>query len=296
MRKLLNAVAIVAAIVFIGGLVVGGASLLPLSTANAGAALSAQPETTPAPTPSPTASETTCEATGPAEFMPNESHRVILDGLAGDSPEAAHASAMEAAATNPVFVAGIAMERKMHGGAHIDAASLVEDGCWTREGYELSLMVQGSIESAAPSLGEAPQTGINSGSNSDGQLVIAEQVGIWGDTRALILTHANGTKTVILLRCGNIVFQNPPPGVPPGPTDNPPKNIEDAPQNQGNLPEQQMPNPLPADPNHYQPDAPSSPPSVYVPPSPPPANDPPPVVVEPDPEPITEDPDPGPGW
>lgn len=58
--------------------------------------------------------------------------------------------------------------------------------------------------------------------------------------------------------------QTPETPTPEGPN---PKNIEEAPQRQGNLPEQQMPNPLPAEPEHYQPSEPVNPPDVYVPPA-----------------------------
>lgn len=188
---------------------------------------------TAAPSESPNPSEApatvTCETTGPASYTPNQSFQVVLDGLPRDSAESAQAAAIEAAETNPVFVAGIAMERGMQDGAHVEASSLVDDdGCWTEEGFRLSLMVQGSIESAAPSLGTAPENGTNSAGDNEGNLVVSADQGIWGDTQALILTHADGTQTVILLRCGNIVFTTPPPSVPTGPTDNPP--VEERPE------------------------------------------------------------------
>ncbi|MNQ69465.1 hypothetical protein D3C85_840690 [compost metagenome] len=54
--------------------------------------------------------------------------------------------------------------------------------------------------------------------------------------------------------------------------------VDQAPQNQGNLPQQQMPNVLPASPQHYQPEEPTNPGSVYTPPPAAPAPQPAPVT------------------
>ena len=96
---------------------------------------------------------------------------------------------------------------------------------------------------------------------------------------------------------------NPPPVTPPGTN---PKNINEAPQRTGALPTQQMPNPLPAQPEHFQPSEPVNPPATYTPPPaapapapapvgpiPAPAPEPSPIVVTPPVEPAPAPSDPG---
>ncbi len=175
--------------------------------------------TTPTATVTATPTASTCPY-GPAVWVPSASYRLIADGLPRDNAQTTKEAALAAAKTNPVFVAGFAMERKLEGGAYIDSATLTAEGCWTSQGRDLSLKVQGLIEAAQASVGEAPADGTNSGGH-DGTFVVAEKAGISGDLTALVLTHQDGTKTTILVRCGNIVFPrgSPIPPAPVGPTD-----------------------------------------------------------------------------
>lgn len=287
-------------------------------TTNAEAKPSAQSEATPTPTPSPTDSATdTC----PAEFQQvasnNVGNRVIGDFEQRYATATLEANNLSDAQRELLITeAGkdatvLAAWSYALGLVTVTEANntdvLVEDGCLSREGERLFYQFEGALNASGTNLaeGQAPVDGTNSGI-SDGVFGVNPTSGVIGDRRAIIITLKDGTVVYILVRCGNPVFPGN-PGLPEVPTDNP-KDIGDAPQRQGNLPEQQMPNQLPANPEYYQPDQPSTPPNVYVPPTaPPPAppsgpdaptpaeppTGPPPVVVETDEPPTTTDTNPG---
>lgn len=99
---------------------------------------------------------------------------------------------------------------------------LTSDGkCLSAKGQSLYSEVKGAVMASSASFVQAPAGAVNSGWQ-DGRLVTAASAGITGNVKALQLTLPSGEKVMLLVRCGNPVFQSPPPGVPTGPTDNPP--------------------------------------------------------------------------
>jgi hypothetical protein len=213
-----------------------------------------------------------------------------------------------------------------------DWQKLVAGDCLSKEGQDLYNKLDGALSAGGTVLseGEAPQNGHNSGTLPDGTFSVADRPGISSDTKAIVITHKDGSKVYILVYCGNVVFLTPPAGVPtspeiPGPPQQcpegmngvppncttpqppPPANVcpphmphgtwplckdgvAQAPQNQGNLPIQQMPNRLPALPQHFQPTEPVNPGPVYEAPKAAPAPAPAPVGNEPAPNPNPEGP------
>lgn len=102
-------------------------------------------------------------------------------------------------------------------------ASFVEDGCLSQEGQSLYNKLDGAYHIAGMtfSLGEAPANGTNSGVDANGTYGVDSSNGIRGDRTAIEITLPDGSKTWIMLRCGNPVFQAR-PDLPTVPTDNPP--------------------------------------------------------------------------
>ncbi|HEX6258794.1 MAG TPA: hypothetical protein VFZ48_04915 [Candidatus Saccharimonadales bacterium] len=256
-------------------------------------ALGGTNQTKPPTTTTTTPPRTDCP-TGPARFEPGDNFQIIKDGLPRDNPENAKKAAIEAAKTNPVFVAGVAVERGFNGGAYIDASTLTKDGCWTAEGHTLSIKVQGAIEAAKAEFGITDRNKRNSGAEN-GKLVVSETPGIDGDQSVLRLTHSDGSVTEILLRCGNVLVEGEVPHIPRGRTDNtppptytppgttqppyecPPGHVgtppncreskidAQQPQNRGNVPIQVQPGgqQLTVAPTHAQPQEPVNPPPTY---------------------------------
>lgn len=100
---------------------------------------------------------------------------------------------------------------------------LVKDGCLSEEGVTLHNQFEGMLSAKGTTFkeAEAPANGHNSGVN-DGQYGVANDQGIYGDRKAIMVTLKDGSVAYIMVRCGNPVFPSPPPGIPDVPTDNPP--------------------------------------------------------------------------
>jgi hypothetical protein len=99
----------------------------------------------------------------------------------------------------------------------VDSSTLVKDGWATKDAVELYSRLAVAIGMARVEVSEAPTTGYNSGVN-DGQVVSAENSGISGDRKAVLVVLEDGTKVWLLARCGNAVKPNK-PNIPTGPTD-----------------------------------------------------------------------------
>ena len=202
----------------------------------------------------------------------------------------------------------------------VEGGKIVNGGCLSEKGKQVWSEFKGSI-SASLTAGPGQSNGTETNSGIENSTYVqAEVSGVSVDRTAVVYTFADGSTWKKLVVCGNPLYDKPHPELPKGKTVNPPpkeepptlepKRIEEAPQRQGNLPVQQMPNPLPRQPEHYQPTKPVNPPQTYVPPTKPapaPPSGPsapkpaqpapgPATPVEPNPTPITEDPEPGPGW
>lgn len=101
------------------------------------------------------------------------------------------------------------------------AERLVAGSCLSPEGQELYWRVSGVIDAGNPQFAAAPAAAFNTGWEN-GRLVVDQSPGIKGDRKALVVTLRGGGQVFWLVRCGNILFPQPPPGVPRGPTDNRP--------------------------------------------------------------------------
>ena len=180
----------------------------------------------PSPTPSPTSD---CAPEFVQEAGVNEDNQVDSDfeteyaatvtGAANLS-EAQKAIVLKRSASNAQRLAIWAAQF----GAHDDQTewqSLVADGCLSQEGQAVYNKLAGIFSVSTFEEAQAPENGYNSGINN-GNLVISPEPGIRGDLRAIKITTPDGKVVYIMVRCGNVVYDAPPPGVPPGTTDNPP--------------------------------------------------------------------------
>ncbi len=244
------------------------------------AAVVVSPSPSPSPSPSVTTKPVPCEYGKADGWRQNETYQVILGGIPKD-PTAAKAKMIEQAKSNPVFVSGYAIEKKLTDAGY-DANSLRDSsGCWTKSGRELATKVQGIIEASQTSVGQASSTGTNTGGDKGG-IVKNSTAGVTGDRTAIVLTHPDGTKTIVLTRCGNFVWTEDHPGVPVGPTDQTPgpnpeptptpstttpglapkKPGEDVNKNPSLPPEKRVLPTQSAVPSHQQPSEPAAPPPV----------------------------------
>ena len=116
-------------------------------------------------------------------------------------------------------------------------SSLVTDGrrCLSAKGQTLHAKVEGALMASGVRTGLAPRDGYNTGVRN-GDAVVAKRRGVYGDRKATIYTLADGTKLIVLDRCGNMVLKSKPKGVPEGPTDNPAPPKEDQPPPHENQP------------------------------------------------------------
>lgn len=104
----------------------------------------------------------------------------------------------------------------------VEGGEIKEGACLSTKGQVLFAKYEGAVSAQGVdySAAEAPQSGVNSGINGD-TAVVDGNVGVGGDRTSVVITLANGSKMMRLVRCGNIVFPKT-PGLPKGPTDNPP--------------------------------------------------------------------------
>ena len=101
-------------------------------------------------------------------------------------------------------------------------APLVDGDCLSQEGQNLYHQLDGAyhMKGVTFTLGQAPETGTNSGVDANGVYGIDAAQGVRGDRTAIEITLPDGSKTWVMLRCGNPVFQGR-PNLPTVPTDNP---------------------------------------------------------------------------
>ncbi len=172
----------------------------------------------PGPTPSPTAT-----AACPPRFVQRDVsdaalNRLVAGGIFAPSPAESSQKLLSAASASSALLREYALALGL---ASPPAERLAEGSCLSKEGQELWFRLAGAIAAGRPEFGVAPSAAFNSGW-SDGRLVIDQSPGIAGDRRSLVITLGGNSRIYILLRCGNILFPQPPPGYPRGPTDNRP--------------------------------------------------------------------------
>jgi|GEM_PF-1322073 len=138
-----------------------------------------------------------------------------------------------------LFAAGYNLFNTENDKPELKAADLIDSkNCSTPEAEQALADLEATLAMANVRPGVAPTGGINTGTDSNGNVTIAEEEGVYGDEnsrKALEVSFEtdDGTCTVfILARCGQIVVTKtckPPVSIPPGPTEVPPENDDDVP-------------------------------------------------------------------
>lgn len=163
--------------------------------------------------------EVDCPARFVQDLDPNRRFRFDSGGFEG-TPEQKRRQQIAALASDYRYLAffGETLFKR-----NIDEDLLVTaDGeCLNEKGRTLHAQVSGALMASGVRDGMAPQDGYNTGIKDDVP-VVDKRRGVFGDRKATIYTLADGTKLIVLDRCGNIVLKSKPRDRPEGPTDNPP--------------------------------------------------------------------------
>ena len=256
----------------------------PSATPTSSTSPSATPSSTPTASASPSATPSATETSCPAEFVqkldPNRKYRFVSSGLKGSATKK-RKQLLAALGHDHRYLAFVG-EQLFH--TSIEESKLVKDDCLSVEGQTLYAKVSGALLAAGVKNGKAPADSYNTGMEK-GKAVVAKKRGVYGDRKATIYTLADGSKVVILDRCGNLVFPSRPKGLPVGKTDNPPppkrpphsnppppvagKKVWQDPAQRGNVPRQVKGKAPKARKSHRQPSRPADPPATYKPPAPP---------------------------
>ncbi len=156
----------------------------------------------------------------------NENSRLIAEGLPSIGEADTNEEAREAlnewfgiVKHDPELLAGTS--NALFGTEH-KAADLHDGTCFNSAGEQLAADLEVRLASASVAPSEAPTDAHNTGTDAEGNVVVAEQPGITGDRDAIEITDSNGKKFWIMERCGNLVVTDKPPTIPEGPTDQPP--------------------------------------------------------------------------
>ena len=108
---------------------------------------------------------------------------------------------------------------------------LTSDGTYLSDkGIALYYQLQGALAVCTAEREPAPANGVNTG--YDNGFTIAVQPGVSGDRSATKYTTPTGEVVYVMDRCGNFVYPDSPPDIPPGKTDE--KRPSEDPVNQGN--------------------------------------------------------------
>jgi hypothetical protein len=101
--------------------------------------------------------------------------------------------------------------------------SLIKGDCLSSDGQKLFYQFQGALTAKGTTVeaGDAPSNGYNSGVDGDGTFGVNDNQGVHGDRTAIKVTLPDGTVVWILVRCGNVVYPEPPGNLPKVPTDDP---------------------------------------------------------------------------
>lgn len=92
---------------------------------------------------------------------------------------------------------------------------LVDGNCLSAAGRDLYNQFAGALNAKGTTFaeGDAPENGYNT-QVSSGTYQVFSAPGVSGNRKAIKVTLANGSVVWILVRCGNVVYSTPPPGVP----------------------------------------------------------------------------------
>jgi hypothetical protein len=113
-----------------------------------------------------------------------------------------------------------------------NVAPLEKDGCLSRAGIQLHKELEIALNLTGTKLSEtlAPENWYNSGVDANGTFGVANDQGIWGDRRAIMITLPNGNVVYVMIRCFNIPKPGQPAHLPKVITDNPPPPEKEKPK------------------------------------------------------------------
>lgn len=96
---------------------------------------------------------------------------------------------------------------------------LVEGNCLSSAGRDLYNQFAGALNAKGTTFaeGDAPANGYNT-QVSGGIFQVFSAPGVTGNRKAIKVTMSNGTVVWIMVRCANVVYSSPPPGVPTTPS------------------------------------------------------------------------------
>jgi outer membrane biosynthesis protein TonB len=188
----------------------------------------ATPTATATPTPTPTPTTSLDPRFVQESFGTGGNGRVVVNGLPGKTAKQLHAAMLRIAGHNAQALAIWAFGSNLWPDPNNTAVLLTPDGTYlSQEGMMLWASLQGALnaEGTKVSLGQAPSNWVNSGV-SQGKFGQAGVAGITGNRTALVITWSDGSKTVVMKRCGNLAFPHK-GNLPVVPTDNlKPKNAK----------------------------------------------------------------------
>jgi len=198
----------------------------------------------PSPTPSPTASASSAPTTCAPEFKQvagnNANNRIDADFDTKYAKATVNANNLSAAQKQLLIENSANNAQRLAiwsnaFGLYDDPNNwqpLVAGNCLSNEGQALFNQMKGALNAVGTTVKEdnAPKDGYNSGINNGTYGVDGSQ-GISGNRKAIKITLPDGTVVWILVRCGNVVHQAPPPNIPKVPTDQCPPGTVGTPGN-----------------------------------------------------------------
>ncbi len=100
-----------------------------------------------------------------------------------------------------------------------DWQPLVSGNCLSTAGQTLFHQFEGALNAKGTTFaeGDAPANGYNT-QVSGGIFQVFSAPGVTGNRKAIKVTMSNGTVVWIMVRCANVVYSSPPPGVPTTPS------------------------------------------------------------------------------
>jgi hypothetical protein len=111
-----------------------------------------------------------------------------------------------------------------------DWQPLVSGNCLSAAGRDLYNQFAGALNAKGTTFaeGDAPANGYNT-QVASGTFQVFSAPGVSGNRKAIKVTMANGSVVWIMVRCGNVVYGTPPPGVPTTTPSTPPPTTNTCP-------------------------------------------------------------------
>lgn len=148
-------------------------------------------------------------------------NRFVRGGIDAGTPQKSRDKLLSAAGHDAAYLRFLA---ETFGVKPPKASEMLTEGgaCLSEAGRQVHHDLRVVMKASGVEFAQAPADAYNTGMSS-GKAVVSRKAGISGDRKALEFTLADGSKAVVLVRCGNPVFPDK-PDIPDGPTDeDPPK-------------------------------------------------------------------------